>query len=64
MGLIERLTNQEGPLKADTCEEGYAMSNDKEIDDEGLNDLLELQEKVNKHNRQTDELMTSQLEDQ
>ncbi len=63
-GLIKSLTNQEGPLKADTCKEVYAMSNDKKTDDPGLNNLLELQEKVNKHDRQIDELMTSHVEGQ
>jgi hypothetical protein len=56
--------NQEGPLEADTCKEAYATSNDKKTDDAGLNNLLELQEKVNKHDREIDELMTNHLEDQ
>jgi hypothetical protein len=64
MGLIENLTNQESPLEADLCKEVHAMSNDKKSDDSCLNDLLELQEKVNKHNTQINELVTNHVEDQ
>jgi hypothetical protein len=64
MGLIESLTNQEGPLKADPYKEVFATSNNKKTDDAGLNDFLKLQEKVSKHDRQINELMTSHLEDQ
>jgi hypothetical protein len=42
MDLIESLTNQEGPLKADPCKEDHVMSNDKKTDDAGLDNWLEL----------------------
>jgi hypothetical protein len=59
MGLIESLTNQEGPLEADTCKEVCATLNKKKTD-VGLNNLLKLQEKMHKYDRQIDEVEDQQ----
>jgi hypothetical protein len=64
MGLVDSIVNQEGPLMADPCSEEQMTSNNEKIDDVGMNDWLELQEKVKMHDKQMKELVTSHVEDQ
>jgi hypothetical protein len=59
MGLVDSIVNQEGPLMADLCSEEQMTSN---IDDVGMNDWLELQEKAKLHDNQMKELVTSHVE--
>jgi hypothetical protein len=49
MGLVNSIVGQEGPLMADPCSEEQVMSNNEKIDDIGMNNWLELQEKAKLH---------------
>jgi hypothetical protein len=63
MGLSESLMGQEDLFMADLYEGFYDMSSNKKTEDAGLNDLLELQEQANLHDRQMIELVASHVED-
>jgi hypothetical protein len=64
MGLVDGIVGQEGPLMADPCSEEQMTSNNEKIDDVGMNNWLELQEKAKLHDNQMKELVTSHVEDQ
>ncbi len=62
MGLVESSVGQEGPLMADPCLEEQMMSNNEKINDVGMSDWLEFQEKAKLHNNQMKELVTSHVQ--
>jgi hypothetical protein len=64
MGLVESIMGKEGPLMADPCAEEQMKLNDKNMNDVGQNDWLELQDQAKLHDRQMKELMASHVEDQ
>jgi hypothetical protein len=63
MGLVEHLMSQENPLMGDPYKEFCLVSNNKKMDDAGLNDLLELQEQAKVQGRQMKALVASHVED-
>ncbi len=63
LGLVESIMGQEGPLMADPSEEQMALNN-KNTNDVGQNDWLELQDHAKVHDRQMKELVASHVEDQ
>jgi hypothetical protein len=52
MGQVDSIVNQEGPLMADPCSDEQMTSNNEKIDDVGMNNWLELQEKAKLHDSQ------------
>jgi hypothetical protein len=64
MGLVESIAGQEGPLMADPCIEEQMTSNNKNMNDIGQNNWLELQNQAKLHDRKMKEFMASHVEDQ
>jgi hypothetical protein len=64
MGLVESIAGQEGPLMADPCTEEQMTSNNKNMNDIGQNNWLELHDQAKLHNRKMKEFVASHVEDQ
>jgi hypothetical protein len=64
MGLVNSIVGQEGALMADPCSEEQMTSNNEKIDEVGMSDWLELQEKAILYDNQMKEFVTSHMEDQ
>jgi hypothetical protein len=64
MGLVESIMSQEGPLIADPSAEEQMTSNNREINDVGKNNWLELQDQAKLHDNKIKEFVTSHMEDQ